>query len=234
MSEHELHVGRFTEDAHIGKDAVIDQMVRADSIAAIFLADKFIAPLRFFDFAHHSRDEDISLQANPRTHQRPEGLHVADERTLHVVNAETIDHAFADNGIGFVADAGKKSFAAGVRSIHVAVEHQAFAVAGAFPEADHVGTAFLDLLPTDLESVGFERPAHVLPHREFLARGAGDVHHVASHGDNFFFAYVRKNLIGEVALYFARGFLHGAADFLFFPTGENRPGRNKVFRFHRP
>src|SRR5438552_10780200 len=59
-------------------------------------------------------------------------MRVAHQRALHVVNSETINHAVLDDGLWLVSDPGKEFFLAGIRSIHVAVEHQAAAVAVSF------------------------------------------------------------------------------------------------------
>ena len=63
--EHNMHVGRLAEDAHVGQHAVIDEVMRAASVAAIFLASEF-SPLCLFDFAGDGCDDDVALQANAR------------------------------------------------------------------------------------------------------------------------------------------------------------------------
>ena len=134
MSKNELHVGRLAQDAHVGQDAVVHKMVRANAIAAIFLADELVAPLRFFDFAGDGGDGYVAIKFDSGAHQRLDGLRVANQRAFHVVNAETVNQSVANHCFGFVAKAGEKSFAAGVRRIHVPVEHQTLAVASAFPK----------------------------------------------------------------------------------------------------
>src|SRR5579859_1186315 len=62
MSKHELHVRRLAQNAHVRQHAVVDQIVRADAIAAILLADKFVAPLRFFDFAGDGGDGYVAFK----------------------------------------------------------------------------------------------------------------------------------------------------------------------------
>ena len=59
-----------------------------------------------------------------------------------------------------------------VRGVHVAVEHQAPAAAGALEAPDDVGAAVLDLLPADREAHLLERVAHALRHLE-LGRRSG-------------------------------------------------------------
>ena len=144
MFENDTHVGGLAENAHVGQHAMIDEIVRAVSVTAVFFAFEF-TPLRFFDFAGDGGDDDISFQAHTRALQRFHGIGVADERALHVVDAETVDETVFDDGVRLVADAGEKFFAASVGGIHVAVEHQVLAAARAFPAADYVGAALLRL-----------------------------------------------------------------------------------------
>src|SRR4029077_2899161 len=62
MAEHQLHVRGLAEDAHVRQNAVIDKVMRAYPVAAKFLADELIAPLRLLDFADNGRDGDVALQ----------------------------------------------------------------------------------------------------------------------------------------------------------------------------
>ena len=151
MLQHQLHVGGLAQDAHVGQDAVIHQIVRSRAVAAIFFALKF-APLRFLDLAANRAENDVALQLDPGFQQRFHRVHVAHQRAFHVVNAEAVDHAVFDDGVGLVADAGKEILVAGVRGIHVAIEHQALAVAVAFKAADDVGSRVFNLLPRDLRA----------------------------------------------------------------------------------
>src|SRR5262249_7641358 len=61
--EYKFHVGGLAENAHIGQDAVIDQIMGAETIAAILFALE-IAPLGFFNFASHGGDYEIAFQAH--------------------------------------------------------------------------------------------------------------------------------------------------------------------------
>ena len=88
----------------------------------------------------------------PGLQQRLHRVHVADQRALHVVNAQAVDHAVLHDGVRLVADAGQEVFVAGIRSVHVAVEHQALAVAAALQPADDVGARVFHLLPRDLQA----------------------------------------------------------------------------------
>ncbi len=64
--------------------------------------------------------------------------------------------------------------------------------------ADHVGAAFFDFLPRDVEVELLERVAHVLGHCKFLASGAGNVDHVATHRDEFFFFDLGEDALGQL------------------------------------
>ena len=107
--EHHMRVGRLAQDAHVRQDAVVDQVVRAESVAAIFLAFEF-APLGLFDFAGNGGDDDVALQLDARALQRLHSVRVADQRALHVVNAEAVDESVLHHGVRLVADAGEKIF----------------------------------------------------------------------------------------------------------------------------
>ena len=122
---------------------------------------------------------------------------VADQRALHVVDAEAINHAVFDHGIRLVTNPGEEIFLASVRCIHVAIEHEAAPAARAFPARNHVGAAFLYLLPCDLKAHTSPRGAHVLRHVCFFARRAGNVYDVAAHGHDFFFANLGENFLDQ-------------------------------------
>ena len=107
------HVGRLTEDAHVGQDAVIHQVVRAVSIATIFFALE-IAPLRFFDFARNGSDDHVALQPHTSALQGLHGMGVADQRAFHVVNAEAVDESVLYDRVRLVAETGEKILVARV------------------------------------------------------------------------------------------------------------------------
>ena len=96
-----------------------------------------------------------------------------------------------------VAEAGQKFLAAGVGRIHVAVEHQVLAAAGALPTADHVGAGFFHFLPGDVQADLLQRGLHVLRHLQFFAGRAGDVDHVARHGDDFVFVHLGEDPLDQ-------------------------------------
>src|SRR5579862_6309358 len=107
VSENNLHVGGLAQDAHVGQDAVIDHVVRAGAVAAILLADKFIRPLRFFDFAADGSDEHVAIELDASALDGFNRLGVADQRAFHVVNAEAVDKGFIagpifEDGFGLV------------------------------------------------------------------------------------------------------------------------------------
>ena len=88
-----------------GSNAVVHHVVRAGSVAAIFFADKFVAPLRLFDFADDRGDQTSAIKLHAGALHGFHGLRVADECTLHVVNAEAVDHSIFQDGFRLVADA---------------------------------------------------------------------------------------------------------------------------------
>ncbi len=61
MAEHQLHVRGLSENAHVRQNAVIDEMMRAHTVAAKFPADEFIAPLCLLDFADDSGDRNVAF-----------------------------------------------------------------------------------------------------------------------------------------------------------------------------
>src|SRR4029077_13073766 len=146
MFEYDTHVGGLAENTHVGQHAMIDEIVRAVSVTAVFFAFEF-TPLRFFDFAGDGGDDDVAFQAHTGALERFHGVGVTDQRTLHVVDAEAVDKTVFDDSVRFVAEAGEKFFAASIGGIHVAVEHQVLAAARAFPTADHIGARLFDFLP---------------------------------------------------------------------------------------
>src|SRR6266850_2402835 len=134
MFEHDAHVGGLAKDAHVRQYAVVDEVVGAVPVTAVFLAFEF-TPLRLFDFAGNGSDDDVALQAYAGVLQRSHGIGVANKRAFHVVDAEAVNESVFDNGMWLVAKAGEKFLVASVGSIHVAVEHQIPAGASASPAA---------------------------------------------------------------------------------------------------
>src|SRR4029077_6142433 len=169
---------------HVRQYAMVDEMMRAYAVAAKFLADEFIAPLGLLDFTDDGGDRDVAFQLYTGAHERFYRLRVANQRAFHVVDAQAVNHLVANDGFWFVAEPGEESFSACVGGVHVAVEHQALAVAGAFPEADDVSACVFHFLPGNIEAHFFERFAHVAAHLQLFAGGAGDIHDVTAHGDD--------------------------------------------------
>ena len=111
----------------------------------------------------------------PASSQRPHRLHVAGQRPLHVRDAEAVDAAVLDEPFGLEApDPRQPRLPAGVRRVHVAVEHERLPAARAFPDADDVRAPVLDLLPLHLEPHVGELVAHPLAHRLLVAGRARD------------------------------------------------------------
>src|SRR5207248_124841 len=127
------------------------------------------------DLAGDGRDQKVAAQADAGVLQRLHRLDVAGERALHVGDAESVDAAVPDEALGLEArNAGQPGLAAGVRRVHVTVEHQALAVPRALEQPDHVGPALLHLLPGDLHPQRAQYLAHVLAYRLLAPRRAGD------------------------------------------------------------
>ena len=239
MLEHDMHVRWLAENTHVGQHSVIYQVMCAASVAAVFLALEF-PPLRFLNFAGDGSDDDVPFQTHAGALQRFHGVGVTDQRAFHVVDTESVDETIFDNGLRLVTEAGKKFLAARIGRVHVAVEHQVLAAARAFPTPHHVGARFLDFLPGHVEADLLERGLHVLRHLQFFAGRAGDVDHVAGHGNNFVFANFSQNPLDNVRIdaalrvgSYARHFAYQFHQFSVFSDvlpGENRPDRYIVFR----
>ena len=133
-------------------------------------------------------------------------MRVARQRALHVVNSETINHAVLDDGLWLVSDPGKEFFLAGIRSIQVAVEHQAAAVAVSLPMGDDVSPSFFDFLPRDLEAHALPSGTHILRHLAFMPGRTGDVNDVAAHGDEGLFVDVGEDLFRQFGTQAVGGF----------------------------
>ena len=87
-----------------------------------------------------------------RVAERAQRLDVAGQRALHVRDAEAVEAPVRDETLGLEArHALEPGLAARVRRVHVPVEHQARAAAGARADPEHVGAAVLDLLPLHLQ-----------------------------------------------------------------------------------
>src|ERR1700688_3915555 len=156
MFENYLHISGFALNANVGQHSTVHQIMCARSVASTLAPAKF-PPLCLFDFPSYSRQNYVALKLYSSALQSLHCMGVADQRALHVVNAEAINHAVFDHSIRLVSNPGQKIFVASVGSIHVAVEHEAAPAAGALPASNHVGAALLNLLPCDLEAHGSPR-----------------------------------------------------------------------------
>lgn len=56
VTQNHLQIRGLTQDAHVGKNAVVHQMMRSDAITPIFLAHEFVSPLRLLDFSGDGRN----------------------------------------------------------------------------------------------------------------------------------------------------------------------------------
>src|SRR5690348_11667904 len=162
-------------------------------------------------------------------------MHVADQRTFHVVNAETVDHAVSDDRVGLVSDAGEEALVAGVRGVHVAVEHEALAVTRSFKATYDVCATVLNLLPGNLEPKLLEGGAHVLGHGELAACGTEDVDNVRAHCDDLVLADVGQDRVSDTVR--QDGFTGGCHQCAAFPAAERcntRKSSGKVHSFSLP
>src|SRR5438552_18291163 len=108
--------------------------MRAGAVAAILLAG-VLAPLSFFDFAGDRSQNHVAPEAHAGALQRANRLQIAHQRAFHVVDAQAENHAILHYGVRLVADAGEKRFVPAVGRVHVAVEHEALAIARTFPQS---------------------------------------------------------------------------------------------------
>src|SRR5437879_8147925 len=144
----------------------------AETVAAILLAFE-LTPLGFFNLTRDGGNNHVALQLYACTLQGFYGMRVADQRALHVVDTEAVNHAVLNHRMRFVSDTGQKFLVAGIGSIHVAVEHQVLAASGTRPASDHIRAAFLDLLPGDIEPKLLQRALHILRHLHLIVVGDG-------------------------------------------------------------
>ena len=152
VAEHDLALGRLAEQAHVRDAAVRDEVARAGRVAAVLRALR-VALLRLLDLAADGRDQHVAAQPHARVLQRAHRLDVAGERALHVRDPEPVEPAVALERLRLEAgDVAQPRLAARVRRVHVAVEHQRRAAAGARPGAERVRAPLLDLLPLHLEA----------------------------------------------------------------------------------
>src|SRR5580698_2736353 len=185
MFENNLHVGGLAQDANIRQHTVIHQIVRTHAVAAI-LAPAELSPLCFFDFSSDGGKDNVTLKLYTRALQGLHSIGIADQRALHVVDAEAVNHSILNHCVRLVADSCEEFFLAGVGSVHMTVEHQTAAIARAFPARDDVGASLFNFLPGNVEADGFPRAAHVLRHFGLVTRGAGNIDHFAAHRYDFF------------------------------------------------
>ncbi len=175
VAEHDLALGRLAEDAHVGDAAVADEVAGARGVAAVLRALR-LAVLGLLDLAADRRDHDVAAQRDAGIGERAQRLDVAGERALHVRDAESEERLPVVRQERPGLEAGNVDepwLAAGVRRVHVAVEHQGRPAAGAGADAEDVRAALLDLLPLHLQAHRPELVAHQLGHRLLVAGEAG-------------------------------------------------------------
>ena len=63
MLKHYVHIRGLTQDAHIGEDSVIYQVVCAHAIAAVFFAFE-VAPLRLLNLPGDGSNDHIAMQSD--------------------------------------------------------------------------------------------------------------------------------------------------------------------------
>jgi hypothetical protein len=95
VAEHDLLVGRLTEDAHVGHAAVRDQVSAAGGIAAVLRADEVGIPLRLLDLAGHGGDHDVAPQrlVAERPHRRQVGDEQHHEHSQRDANEPSVHRA---------------------------------------------------------------------------------------------------------------------------------------------
>ena len=186
VAEHDLALGRLAEQAHVGDAAVRDEIPRAGRVAAVLRAGR-VALLRLLDLAAHRGDQHVAAQPHARILQRAHRLDVARERALHVRDAEPVEAVSLDERLRLEArNVLQPRLAAGVRRVHVPVEHQRLAAAGALPDPERVRAVLLHLLPLHVQAHRLVERDHQLGHALLVAREAVDVDHRARRPDEPF------------------------------------------------
>src|SRR5206468_1617173 len=110
-----------------------------------------VAVLGLLDLAAHGRDEHVALQRDAL--ERAQRRDVAGERALHVRDAEAVEPAVLDERTRLEAGhAREPRLLAGVRRVHVTVEHERRPAADTLADAENVRAPVLDLLPLHLEA----------------------------------------------------------------------------------
>ncbi len=179
VAEHDLALGRLTEQAHVRHAAMGDQVSRAGGVAAVLGAHR-VAVLRLLDLAGHGRDHHVAAEANTSGLQRAHRLHVTGERALHVRDAEPVQASVADEGARLEAgDVSEPRLPTGVRRVHVSVEHEAGATTDPLPHADRVRAPVLHLLPLCAQPELLVELGHQLGHRLLRPGEARRVDHPA-------------------------------------------------------
>src|SRR5260370_3014240 len=98
----------------------MDEIVRAEAVAAIFLAF-VLAPLRFLDFSGDRRDDYVTPELHAGALQRFNGLRITNERAFHVVDAKAVNDTVLNHGVRLVNNACKEFLRALVRPFHLSV-----------------------------------------------------------------------------------------------------------------
>src|SRR5260370_32254629 len=97
----------------------MEELVRAEAVAAIFLAF-VLAPLRFLDFSGDRRDDYVTPELHAGALQRFNGLRITNKRAFHVVYAKAVNDTVPNHRVTALTNSRKGIPPAPVRRIPVA------------------------------------------------------------------------------------------------------------------
>ena len=151
---------------------MVHQIARPDPGTAVSLTVES-ANLRLFDLADHAGDDQVALELDAGLLDRRHRFDVTGKRRLHIHQAAAVDAVLIDHRLLGI-----------VEVVHVRVEHQRRAAAGALERPDDIGTAVLDVLILDLHAELLELAAKVLGDIFFVACNTHGVSEIARQLNN--------------------------------------------------
>ena len=137
------HTGRLGEQREIGGDAMGHEMARADTIARIFDALKFL-DRALLDLADHGAERNVTVELDAGLDDCLDRDQRRGQTALHVVGAKAPNPTVSENRLGLESITREMLLVTRIRRIHMASEKEIEPLAASAQMADGVRPAFVD------------------------------------------------------------------------------------------
>ena len=186
MAENHPHLRGLADDRHVGATAVGGQIAGAAAASPVVLA-LVMVDRAHLDLTAHRPDGDVSLELDSRVLDGVEGLDVAGDRALHVVDAQAVYPFLARRGVGLApgiglvgGELGEVGLFARVGGVNMSTEEKLDSGAVALHGSQRVEPIRLELLEARGEPDRLVAVAQEVGDLALLPRGTPDVDQIHS------------------------------------------------------